>query len=60
MKKAQNLGNPVQSAYFLGKFKVHQILEFLSPTGCQPAMKFAHDLSVLSWFTTPIASRVAL
>ena len=34
MKKAQNLGNPVQSAYFLGKFKTDQIFEFLSPTGC--------------------------
>jgi hypothetical protein len=33
VKKAQNLENRVQSAYFLSKFRGGQIFAILSPTG---------------------------
>ena len=34
VKNTQNPENTEQSAYFLSKFKIRQIFEFLSPTGC--------------------------
>jgi hypothetical protein len=33
-EKAQNLENRVQSACFLSQFRIGQIFEVLSPTGC--------------------------